>query len=254
MPTPDTEAGQLGHRRRDVRVRREHAAEADHADEQRHPHLRAGQGAQFTADVDIAADRLRRDPEVHGDQGEQTESADQQERQLPAELLTDQGGRRDADDVGDRQTDHDHRDGPRPPVRRHQRGADHRADPEERAVREPGQETSRHQEFVAGGNGRQHVAEHEHGHQPKQQPLPPGPRPQCRDHRRTDHDADRVRRDDVPRGRDGDVHPVGDLRQQPHRHELGGPDRESTRRQRQQRKPDVPRGYPSVRSHRSRHT
>ena len=93
-------------------------------------------------------------------------------------------------------------------------------------VRYAGQEPRGHQELVAGGNGRQHVAEHEHRHQSEQQPLP-CPRAERRDHRRTDHDTDRVRRDEVTGGRDRDVHPVGDLRQQPHGHGLGGPDRES---------------------------
>ena len=70
--------------------------------------------------------------------------------------------------------------------------------------------------------------------------LPPGPGAERRDQRGPDHHTDRVRRDDVPRRRDVDVYAVGDLRQQPHRDELGGSNREPTGRQGQQGKADMP--------------
>jgi hypothetical protein len=149
-----------------------------------------------------------------------------------------------------RQADHHHRDRPGAPVDRDHRGADHGTDTEERPVRQAGQEPGGHQEFVAVGNGREHVAEDEHRHQPEQQPLPSGPGSQRRDHRCAYHDPDRVRRDDVPGGRDGDVDARRDLWKQAHGDELGGSDRETTDRQGQQGQADV---LLRVRSHRCCH-
>ena len=98
-------------------------------------------------------------------------------------------------------------------------------------MREAGDEAGRHHRPVAGGGGGHGVAEAQGQDQADDQGALGQPGGQRDDHRRTDDHAERVGGDDVPGRRDVLVDAVGDVGQQTHGHELGGPDREAPGRE-----------------------
>jgi hypothetical protein len=113
-------------------------------------------------------------------------------------------------------------------------------------VRQPVEEAGRHQQVVVRRHGAQHV---EHGvrrHQRQQQPAARPLGAEEREDRGAHDDADRVRRDEVPGRGDRDAYAVRDLRQQAHRHELGGADREAAHGERQHGEHEVAGGGPGV--------
>ncbi|MGX1305185.1 hypothetical protein RKD35_006673 [Streptomyces albogriseolus] len=112
------------------------------------------------------------------------------------------------------------------PVRRDQLGGDHRADPEQRPVRQPRQNPRREQQLEVRRERRGHVPDDEQAREHQQQPLVRHPRADRRQQRRTDHHAQRVGGHNVARGRHGHRQTVGDLREQPHGDELGRTDAE----------------------------
>ena len=194
---------------------------------------------KLTAAGGAGVARAGRHESAHEHDGDQSEQCDRPERRPPAEVLAEPGRGGHPHDVGDRQAEHDHRDRPTPTLGRRHRGGDQRRDTEVGAVRQAGEEPGEHEHPVAGGQGAEHVAEHERAHQRQQQAAPRQPGAEVGQHRRADHDAHGVRRDDVARGRDADRDPVSDLRQQAHGHELGGADREPAHGERHDREAEV---------------
>ena len=108
------------------------------------------QRAQLAAHRGGAVGRLRRHPAPERHDRDDARSAPTtakghcQPRCWPSSVVE-----RHADDVGDGQAGEHHRDRPGAPVPRHQRGGDHRADAEERAVRQARHEARDHQHRVA---------------------------------------------------------------------------------------------------------
>ena len=182
----------------------------------------------------------RGDERHHQGDGDQRETGDGPVGRAPAEALAQPGGGGDADHVGDRQAEHHQRNGPALAAGgRHARG-DEGGDAEERTVRQAVEEAGRHQQLEVPGQRARGV---EHGvrrHQ-RDQESPPRPLRAEEGDERSAHDhAHGVRRDDVAAGRDGDVDALRDLREQSHRDELGGADREPAHGKRKHRQREVP--------------
>ncbi len=110
------EAGDVGDRRRDVALHREHATEADGADGERQRHLSGREALELALDraLDVARD-VRDVGEEHAD-GEHPEHGDEPVGRAPAVVLPEPGGAGHAGDVGDRDAEHDraHRAAGRP--------------------------------------------------------------------------------------------------------------------------------------------
>lgn len=100
------------------------------------------QGAYFLGHADVFVGGQPGDEERERGQGEQADHGHDEEGGAPPEVLAEGGGGGDADDVGDGQAEEHRGHGPRPPVLRDQAGGDDRADPEEGAVRQPGEEAA----------------------------------------------------------------------------------------------------------------
>ena len=114
-----------------------------------------------------------------------------------------------------------------PLLRGDQVGGDHRADAEERAVRERGDDPADHQ------HGRTSARARRAGCRPRTAPIRSSSIflrgtgcPATVSGGRADHDAEGVAGDEQAGGRDGDAEVGGDLGQQAHDHELGGADAE----------------------------
>ncbi len=176
----------------------------------------------------MLADLHGRNPDQRRSEAQQGEGGDGHVEGRPAEGLAQPGGGGDPGDVGHGQPDHHRRHRSGPAIGRDQRRGHDRGDAEVGAVRDSGYEAGDQQRRVRGGQGRGQVAEGEHRHQGEQQLLARQPSGQRGDHRCADDDAERVRGDQVTRRGDVDPDPVGDLGQQTHGGEFGGPDREGT--------------------------
>ncbi len=229
-----TEAHRLGGHGREVRVHREDPREPEDGGEQAEEHLAVAEGAEFAAYVLV---RLDRDPGHQAGQGRhrrQADRRDDEEGGAPAEVLAEQGRGRHADDVGDRQAEEHRRHRPRLPALGGQSGGDHRADAEERAVRESGEEAAREQPAEVGGERGRQVADGEQRHQEQQHLLARHTGAEAGEQGCAQEDADRVRRDEVAGGRHGRAQVVRHIGQQAHHDELGRADAEGAHGQGEQ--------------------
>ena len=233
------EPGDVGQRGGDVGVDGEHAAEADRAGEQREPHLRLGERGQLAASGGLGVAGEGGHPDDDHRDGHQREPGDGPVRRAPAEVEPQPGGRGHADHVGDRQPEHDQRHGAALASRRGQAGRHQGRDAEVGAVREAVEEPGHGERVVAGrqraGRVEDRVGRHQRDQQAAARPL----RPEEGQHRGAHDHAHGVRRDDVAGDRDRGVDAVRDLREQSHRHELGGADREPAHRQGEDREGEV---------------
>lgn len=219
--------GHLRHGRGDVGVHREHPAEAEGAREHREPQRRIAQRAQLPTS---GGRRIAGSPghgEGHEGGREEAEQSDDGVGRAPAGDLPEPRRGRHPEHVGGRDAEHDPPDRP-PPVRRlDERGGHEGGQPEEGAVRQPGDEARTEHRRVAGRERRCRVADREEAHESHEQPLTRIPREADRDERRPDDDPERVGRDRVPGRRNVGADPLGDLREQAHGHEFGRADGES---------------------------
>ena len=238
---PLIEPGDVGDGRGDVGVHREHAAEADRPGEQGEQDLRVPERAQLTAPGRLVVGLdVRHQPEhQHGGQG--GEPCHQPVRRTPAGVLAEPGGSRDPGNVGEGQTEHHSADRPATSLGSDQAGRHEGGHPEVGAVWDAGEEPGQGERGEAGRQGAGRVADQEDQHQPDQQLPAREPGAEHRDQRGADHHPDGVRRDHVAGRRDGHADPGGHLRQQPHRDELRGADREAAHRQREQGEADLQR-------------
>ena len=174
-----------------------------------------------------------------GDGGRQPQHAqhaqhgDQDEREAPACEAAERGRRGHADEVGQGQAQHHRRHRRRPALLAHQGRGHERADTEERAVRQAGQETGDDQQPEGRRRRRERVACREQAHEQQQRRPPAQPDRRGGEQRRAHHDADGVRGDEVARGGDGDGQIGGDVGKQAHHGELGESDGTCAQRQRQ---------------------
>lgn len=220
------EAHGLGRHGREVGVDGEHTGEAEDGGEQAEDDLTVAEGAELTAYVLVRVHGDLRDEAGERGHRDQADHRDHQEGGAPAEVLSQQGGGGYADDVGHGQAEEHGGDGAGLAPVRHEPGGDDRADAEEGAVRQPGQEASGQQPAEVGGEGGGEVADGEDGHQQQEHPLARDPGAEAGEQRGTEDDADRVRRDEVTGGGYGRSQIVRDVGQQAHHHELGGADAE----------------------------
>ena len=220
-------SGNAGQRGADVGVEREHPAESDDPDEQREPHLRPGEGAQFGDGVGDLHAGQRRQEHRQGTDGQQPDHYDHDKCGAPSQGAAEPGGGRDADHVGDAEAQHHlpHRLGPC--VRAGEVCGDQSRDPEVGAVGKACDKAGHHEHAVTLGEHGGGVADGEGHHQGDQECAPGHPGGQRSDQRCTHHDTESVGRDDVSGGGFGGPEGVRDRREQSHRHELGGADPES---------------------------
>lgn len=223
--------GDLSHRRGDVGVDGEHAAEADGTGEQGEEDLRPGQCLHLPTRRGCLTEA---DP-GHGDRdhddGEDAEGGDERVGAAPAEGVAQGCGDGDADDVGDRQAEHDPGHGPSAPVGGHERGGDDRPDAEVGPVGQTADEAGEIERPRIRGEHRGDVAEREEPHEAQQQRLAVHVGRDRRDERGADDDSEGVEGDRVPGLGDGDVQLRGDVGQQAHRRELGDADAEGADRE-----------------------
>jgi hypothetical protein len=111
-------------------------------------------------------------------------------------------------------------------VRRNQPTGRDRADAEERAVGERGDDPGRDDGLVGGRDRRQGVAHDEHHHERHEVLTRGEPDPERGQHGRADDDAECVCGDQHAHRGHGDPEAVGDLGQHAHDHELRGADAE----------------------------
>jgi hypothetical protein len=140
--------------------------------------------------------------------------------------LAERGAERHAEHVGERESGEHQRDGLRAAVRRDEIGGDDRADAEERAVAESGDDARAHQHPVVRRQRAQQVADDEHADQAHQRLLA---RHLCGDHRqnrRADRDAERVARHEHAGRRNRHREIARDVGQQSHDDEFGRADAE----------------------------
>ena len=168
--------------------------------------------------------------------GERGQHRHQPVRRAPAGVWPEPGRGGHAGDVGDREPEHHPADRPAAPVRR-------------RPGRPPPARRRRSRRRAAGRRGTAPASASRSRSPARWRRCRAGTRPSApisspRRGSRAPKTAisgaptttpDGVRRDDVAGRRDGDADAVGELRQQAHRDELGGADREAAHRQRDQR-------------------
>lgn len=99
---------------------------------------------------------------------------------------------------------------------------------EVRAVWQPGDESRCDKRRVARRENGGGIADRERDHECDKQCPARGTGSERRDYRRPHHHTQRIGADDMPRLRLGDMQAVRDIGQQPHCHEFGCPDPEST--------------------------
>src|SRR6478672_1271085 len=227
------QAGELGHGRRDEGVHREHAAEADDADEQGEPDLYTAQRLHLGAHGLVAARRLVRQEDGDGHDGQGRDGADEDVGQVPGEPLAEQRRHGHPDDVRDPEAAEDGRHRGSTALVRHEGGSHDRADPEEGAVREACEEPRRHDGGVAVRREDGEVRDGKEAHQAHEQALARDLRRGDGDERGPDDHAERVGRHVVTGRGDVDTGALGDLRQQTHRHELRGADGETSHGERE---------------------
>lgn len=115
--------------------------------------------------------RPGRDPHDDGGHGQEANSGDRPERGAPAPVFADQSAERHAQHVGDRQPGEHDGDRTRSPFRRNHAAGDKRADAEERAVAQGGDDAAEQCPGVGGRGGGQQVTEGEQRHQPDEYGL-----------------------------------------------------------------------------------
>ncbi len=119
-------------------------------------------------------------------------------------------------------------------------GGQARDPPPERGERHhaehPDDEAGGHQPADRGRESRQHVADGERDHEGDEEHAAVDAGGGGREERRPDDDPERVGRDDVASRGDRDLQVGRDLRKKAHGGELGGPDAETTERQREHRR------------------
>ena len=95
-------------------------------------------------------------------------------------------------------------------------------------MRQPGDEPGGDQRRITRREDGGRIADRERDHERDEQGPTRGPGGECRDDRCTHDHAQRIGADDVSGLRLGDTEAMCDVGQQPHRHEFGCPDPEST--------------------------
>ncbi len=221
------EAGDFGHHRRDVGDGGEDTAEAEDGHGHREQDLDVAEGGELAADAHSAlgpgqVGHQAGDAEQAGD----TERSDDHEGDAPADGLSDEGAERDADDVGHGQPGEHHGDRAGLLLGGDELGGDDRADAEERAVGERGDDAAGEHDAEGGGECGEHVARDEEAHEQHQHALAGDAGAEHGHEGGAQDDAEGVAGDEEARGGDRDAVVGGDLGEQAHDHEFGGADPE----------------------------
>ncbi|ABA49619.1 hypothetical protein BURPS1710b_3224 [Burkholderia pseudomallei 1710b] len=210
--------------RRDVREHGEEARRREHADAEHHQHLRVAQHAELARDAGRGHLEALRHAEGERRRGERADAGDGPERRAPAERLAERGAERHAEHVREREAGEHQRDRLRALVRRDEVARDHRADAEERAVAERGDDARDHQRRVAGRDRAKQITDDEHADQREQRRLARHFRGDDGEDRRADRHAERIAGHEHARRRNRHAQIARDIRQEPHDDELGGTD------------------------------
>jgi hypothetical protein len=144
----------------------------------------------------------------------------------PAEMLPEGGAGRDADDVGDGESEEHPRHGPPGSFGGDQSGGHDSAHAEQCSVRQARQEPCGEEQAEGRSESGGDVADHEHGGQQEQESFVGDARADAGQDGCPDDDTERVGGDEVAGVRHGHADAVGDLGQQSHRGELGRTDSE----------------------------
>lgn len=119
----------------------------------------------------MVVDGYPRDEPGERRHGDQSDHGDHEEGGAPAEVLAEEGGGGNTDDVGDGEAEEHRGHGPRLPPVGDQPGCDDGADAEERPVRKTGEHPARDEPAEAGGERGGEVADDEERHQEQQHLL-----------------------------------------------------------------------------------
>lgn len=229
-------AGDVGEIRLDVGEDGKQAGGSQCRDQHGQPHLQLAQHAHLAKQAAAARfGDIRWHQPGDGRDRDEADAHDSQEGGAPAEGLAKCGAAGNAEDVGQCQPGEHQRDGARPLVARHQAGCNDRADAEEGAVAEGGEDARGRQHPIIGRDGAEEIADDEQGRQPDQHWLARQMRGGQRDHRRAEDDAQCIAGDQKASRRDRNAEIGGDLRQQAHDDEFGGADAEGRNGKRKDR-------------------
>ncbi|MCW0449764.1 hypothetical protein NB706_002598 [Xanthomonas sacchari] len=212
----------------------EHAGEADRADAQRQPHLRAVEGAQFAQRRGPRLLRIGRQQAPHQHHRQHRDRRDQGVGIAPFRHLAEPGRQRVADQHRQVEAEQHPADRRATLVGRTDRRGHQGRHTEIGAMRQAGDEARQQHAVIVRRHRAGEIAERIEAHQRQQQIAPRPARAEDRQQRRTDHHAQRIGTDQMPDLRRIDDQTTADVRHQPHGGELAGADRETAHRQREQ--------------------
>ena len=184
--------GNIVQHRGDIGIKGEHRPRPQHRGEQRGEHLGTHQHRQLLTHFRTFSGTPLWQREEQRDHGDHAQHRGGEERHTPADGFSQPGGCRNAADISDRQA-HKH-GGDRTGLLMfwHHAGSNNRAQSEEGAMVEAGQNTGKHQRGVIRRNCGKHISESKNCHQENQRIAARTVRKQQRHQRRAHHHADRV--------------------------------------------------------------
>lgn len=195
-----------------------------HGGAQGQPQRRVLQRGHFLAQVDLLFLAVVWQHPGQADEGGDADQGHHPEGRAPAGFLAERGTQRHAEHVGQGQAGEHQGHGGSAAVRRHQAGGDHRADAEEGAMAERGDDPRQHQQAVVGGHRAEQVADDEDAHQREQGFLALQAGGGHGHQRGAEGHGEGVAADQPAGAGNGYPQVAGDLRQQAHDDEFGGTD------------------------------